>query len=213
MHTQPSSTKTRAISSMRSRFLDITTHDIQSMNDAQLIYHFITTTHEKYFIKLLDRNRIKIRTFLYMMVCNNKDEIADIEQEVIVALWQSIHTFKFKSTFSTYLYRVCSNVAHTYIRRMKHIHSVQFNEMSHGNSYPDAQDAHAHMHACDSEKIVRATIKKLKKEDRLIIYLREFEKYSLQESAEIMNCSISAIKSKLHRAKKRLAHILTKEHI
>ena len=198
---------------MCSRVLDIATQDIQSMNDAQLIYHFITTTHEKYFVQLLDRNRTKIRTFLYMMVCNNKNEIADIEQEVILALWQSIHTFKFKSTFSTYLYRVCSNVAHAYTRRIKHIHSVQFNEMSHKNRYADVQDANAHMHARDNEKMVHATIKKLKKEDRLIIYLREFEKYSLQESAEIMNCSISAIKSKLHRAKKRLARILTQEHI
>lgn len=194
---------------------DSSTRHTEWQRDAELIAQFLSTEEERYFVELCAHYKSRIRGLLYMLLNGVTDDILDVEQEIIIALWKSLPRFRFHSSFATYLYRLCRNVAYNYMRATRHRMTTSFNEHVHtrlntGNT--DGRDVADTMQQSVHIRMVRRTLHSLKPEDRLIIHLREFEKRSVEECARIFDCAIGTIKAKLHRAKKRLSRLLLEEY-
>lgn len=183
-----------------------------SPSDEQLIRCFQENSDEQSFLALLQRYQLAIRRLLYTLL--GSGEHADVKQEVLLSLWQSLSRFKFRSSFLTYLYRVCCNVAYTHLRRNSRTQSTIGFDEQRGSADDDRAPLAADDTLQQSEHtaLVQRTLRRLKTEDRLIIYLREFESRSVEECANILNCRSGTVKSQLHRAKKRLANILEEEY-
>lgn len=180
--------------------------------DTHLIRRFQRTGEHACFTTLMERHGDKVRRLLYTLLGGAVDEIPDVEQEVALALWRALDVFQFRSSFSTYLYRVCCNTAYSYVRRTRRIRAVtRFDEELHADrsdhrraSSTPAED----MQLRHQREVVCRALRRLKPDDRLIIHLREFEGHSTEKCAAILQCPIGTVKSKLHRAKKKLAYIL-----
>lgn len=191
---------------------------LSELSDEEMIRCFQERGDPEIFLALITRYDRIIRRFLYTLF--NREDRADVEQEITLALWQSLPRFAFRSAFSTYLYRICSNTVYRYLRRTRHRASAEhsFDALEQRAASEEGRSAQGRSFAAvfaddtlqQSEHIafVRRMLRRLKVEDRLIIHLREFELCSVEECAEILNCRVGTIKSQLHRAKKRLERIL-----
>ncbi|NLI97676.1 RNA polymerase sigma factor [bacterium] len=120
----------------------------------------------------------------------------DLVQEVFIKVWQKASSFKGRSKFSTWLYRVAVNHCLNYRSKQKSGLTSELDESVPDNS-PDAQAVYEVKERAD---LVRKAIAGLSSKQRMAILLFKFEGYSVAEVADIMELSFSATQSLIFRA-------------
>ncbi|OWZ83320.1 RNA polymerase sigma factor [Natranaerobius trueperi] len=169
------------------------------------------------FEDLVNKYQQKVYSLCYRFA-GNHDDANDLAQEAFIRVYHSIDKFHFKSAFSTWLYRVTSNVCLDEIRKKKRTSSVSINspmETDEGEVYFNLPDQKFNPEQLterkDVQDIVHKAIQELPEEQRITILLREIEGLSYEELAEALNVSIGTVKSRLNRARHNLKEILTQK--
>lgn len=143
------------------------------------------------------------------------DLVPDIAQETFIRAYRAIPQFRGESAFYTWLYRIAVNTAKKALVDLKRdpivtesARSVREeddetsrveSELSHGET-PDAMLASKEIAAA-----VNASIEALSEDLRQAITLREIEGLSYEEIAEVMNCPIGTVRSRIFRAREAIA--------
>ena len=131
---------------------------------------------------------------LCLRLCGNKDLAEDLTQDSFIRAWQKIDSFRGNSAFSSWLYRLSSNVAIGYLRQRSKWSVVSFEDC-----------LHEHNLGSDSLKTDRYDIEKamqaLPDQARVILILYEYLGYQHTEIAEITGMPVGTSKSHLHRAR------------
>jgi RNA polymerase sigma-70 factor (ECF subfamily) len=146
------------------------------------------------------------------------DLVPDIAQETFIRAYRAIPQFRGESAFYTWLYRIAVNTAKKALVELKRdplISEAAFslsddgdetsrveNELSHGET-PEAVMATKEIAAT-----VNAAIDALSEDLRQAITLREIEGLSYEEIAEVMNCPIGTVRSRIFRAREAIAEKL-----
>jgi len=146
------------------------------------------------------------------------DLVQDIAQETFIRAYRAIPQFRGESAFYTWLYRIAVNTAKKALVELKRdplISEAAFttsedgdetsrveNELSHGET-PEAVMATKEIAAT-----VNAAIDALSEDLRQAITLREIEGLSYEEIAEVMNCPIGTVRSRIFRAREAIAERL-----
>jgi RNA polymerase sigma-70 factor (ECF subfamily) len=146
------------------------------------------------------------------------DLVPDIGQETFVRAYRAIPQFRGESAFYTWLYRIAVNTAKKALVEMKRdplVSEAAFatsddgdetsrieNELSHDET-PEAVMATKEIAAT-----VNAAIDALSEDLRQAITLREIEGLSYEEIAEVMNCPIGTVRSRIFRAREAIAEKL-----
>jgi len=138
----------------------------------------------------------------------NRHEAEDITQEIFINAYKSLNRFRGESKLSTWLYRIAINHCLNYQSRKKWQQwlSLDFisetepeqNPASHNNR-PDTL-----LEQKETESIIQKCILSLPKQQQTALILHRYEGLSYQEIAQIMNCSVSSVESRLFRAKQSL---------
>jgi RNA polymerase sigma-70 factor (ECF subfamily) len=146
---------------------------------------------------------------------NSREEAEEVLQETFISACKNITKFEGRSALGTWLHRIATNAALMRLRKRK-LQEVSLDapiETKDGaDVYREIQDwAFApDDHAMNSE--VRTTLEKaiseLPETLRTVFVLREIEGYSTEETARMLDISISAAKVRLHRARLRLRQTL-----
>jgi RNA polymerase sigma-70 factor (ECF subfamily) len=121
----------------------------------------------------------------------------DLKQEILFQLWKSYPSFRRKSKFSTWLYRVTLNTAITYYGKLKRSNQNEVNVQE----IPDKEDEKDIKEDMVGEMYI--AIGRLGKIDKALILLF-LEDKSYEEIAEIMGMTTSNVGVRLLRAKKKL---------
>src|ERR1700758_371783 len=167
------------------------------------------------FNDLITRYRSKVFTMIYGMVQNEQDAW-DLAQEGFLKAWKSIHRFKGESSFYTWLYRIMTNVTIDSLRR-KGIHGeAEFDDrIAPGNIEPASRTTpsvdllpHQKLQQRDIRQRINEAIEKLSPEHRAVIVMKEMEDLQYSEIAEILNCSLGTVMSRLFYARKNLQPLL-----
>jgi RNA polymerase sigma-70 factor (ECF subfamily) len=147
------------------------------------------------------------------------DLVPDIAQETFIRAYRAIPQFRGDSAFYTWLYRIAVNTAKKALMELKRDPLVSEsarssarddddetsrveNELSDGET-PDAVLASKQIAAA-----VNFAIEALSEELRQAITLREIEGLSYEEIAEVMNCPIGTVRSRIFRAREAIAQRL-----
>jgi RNA polymerase sigma-70 factor (ECF subfamily) len=146
------------------------------------------------------------------------DLVPDIAQETFIRAYRAIPQFRGDSAFYTWLYRIAVNTAKKALVELKRDPLVSEssrasrddddetsrveNELSDGET-PDAVLASKQIAAA-----VNAAIEALSEDLRQAITLREIEGLSYEEIAEVMNCPIGTVRSRIFRAREAIAERL-----
>jgi RNA polymerase sigma-70 factor (ECF subfamily) len=151
----------------------------------------------------------KYQTYVYNiglgMLCNSEDA-ADITQETFLRLHRNLDSFRGDASFSTWLYRVAVNLCITELRRRGRSRFQFLDEISHEEdlrlseeSGPSPEQA-AQLE--DERRIVRQVLRMLPPDYRAVMVLRHFQQLAYEEIAEVLNLSLSQVKTRLFRARK-----------
>lgn len=134
----------------------------------------------------------------------------DAAQEVFIKAYRSLEKFRDDSSFSTWLYRIASNHCLDLLRRKARaktdsLDALLENEGSHVHRMlSSAADAAASFENAD---IVDRVLAHLPADYRLILTLRESQGLNYKELAQMLNCSMDAVKARLKRARKSFEEI------
>lgn len=167
------------------------------------------------FSKLILSYEKKVYNIALRMVLNPEDAY-DVAQEVFLKVYQSIHSFRGQSSFSTWIYRVASNVCLDFLRKKKkHATVISIDrqvETEENTVSKQLEDPSPGTFEQVEQNLMReelaAAITKLSPEHRLVIVYRDINGLSYEEIAQITGQSMGTVKSRLSRARKTLQKLL-----
>lgn len=155
--------------------------------------------------RLVKNNEQTVYNFSFK-ICRDRDKAEHIMQETFFSMIKSLHQFDGNSKLSTWLYRIVSNHCLMLARKDK---SKTFVSIDNNDDelYEDRYTAdwstipNQSLENEELKKILDEAINKLSPEYRLVFLLRDVEGLSTEETAEMTELSVPAVKSRLHRAR------------
>ena len=171
---------------------------------------------ETAFPELVQRYETRVYNHCVRMI-NDREESADLTQEVFLKVFRNIGNYEHTYSFYTWLYRITVNCCIDYIRKRKRQAqsiSLSFNTTDESSSgkeqeIPDITfTPDRFMRDKETSKMLHEAMSRLSDKMRTIILLKEIERFSYEEIADILNCSRGTVKSRLFRARERLRELL-----
>ena len=149
--------------------------------------------------KLYESHVMKIRRLL-TGILGPGDHIDDLVQDVFLQVFHSIGTFRGDSRFSTWLHRVASNLALSYLRKKKRTPTLKDDTHYPATAPKQAQSAELREELAE----LYAILDTLSPKRRLAFVLFEIEQYSIAEIAQMTGSNIATIKSRLFFGRKEI---------
>ena len=159
------------------------------------------------FEELISRYETKVHN-LAMRLTRNSEDAEEVLQDVFVTVYRKIEGFQGKAKFSSWLYRITVNAAFMKLRKRKQDQSVSFDDLlphlqnkaiTQRNAFGARSDALALNN--EIREALESAISKLPEEYRAVFVLRDIDGLSNKEVGEILDLSIPAVKSRLHRSR------------
>ena len=160
---------------------------------------------KKAFNLLVSRYQNRVAGLLTRYVSPN--DIPDVVQESFIKAYRSIGAFRGDSAFYTWLYRIAVNTAKNYLTAQgrrppnEDILAEEAESYDVGSNLRNVATPENEMLSNELKKIVFDTIKGLQEDLRTAITLREIEGLSYEEIAEIMECPVGTVRSRIFRAR------------
>lgn len=159
------------------------------------------------FDKLYDNYHQDLFQYIFYMV-KNKETTEDLVQEVYIRVLKSYENFKGDSSEKTWLFSIAKHVTYDYFRSLKRKRKRMldfFNWEEEGENYPDHSELPEELAIKSDElKQIYKLLDKCTIDQRNVLILRFLQSFSIQETAEILNFSVSKVKTTQHRALKTL---------
>ena len=140
----------------------------------------------------------------------DRHEVEDVTQEAFIKAYRAIGGFRGESAFYTWLYRIAVNTAKNYLetqgRRPPNTDvEIEGAELSdNGASLRDQATPERQMLTDEIGKTVRRVIEGLPEDLRAAIMFREIEGLSYEEIAQVMECPVGTVRSRIFRAREAL---------
>ena len=182
-----------------------------TLSDEACIERFKKTREEAVFNCLLNRYIKSIRRIIYSIVPGiTEEDSEDIIQETALALYKALPDFSIRSSFSTYLYRLCRNKAVDHIRKKQKERRLSRRILQ---NTPDETINTPEMITEKKEtwNKVTETLSRLPEIERTLIILKDVEHRKLEEISSILKKPVGTVKSRLHRARIHAAEIFKEE--
>jgi len=168
----------------------------------------------KAFEMLVVKYQRRIERLIGRMV-RDTDLVQDIAQETFIRAYRAIPQFRGESAFYTWLYRIAVNAAKKALVEMKRDPIVTESARASRddddetsrveNELSDGETPEALLASKEIAATVNASIDALSEDLRQAITLREIEGLSYEEIAEVMNCPIGTVRSRIFRAREAIA--------
>lgn len=154
---------------------------------------------------LFERHKDRVYS-IALHFCGNATTAHDIAQQVFLKLLTSIGQFNWQSEFGTWLYRMVANTCFDEQRRWRRL--LLFGEAPEIKWMSNRENIEAAYCQTEVASVVREAISQLKPKLRMPILLKYIEGMSYEEIAQVLDCSMGTVASRLSRGHKQLAHKL-----
>jgi RNA polymerase sigma-70 factor (ECF subfamily) len=146
---------------------------------------------------------------LWAVFNGSVEDVKDAEQEILTALFIGLGSFRSASSFGTYFYRFCRNKAVDLLRRKKREARVLRAAVRHAAVQPwSGGDPEEGLLAEERRKCVWRALGRLSEDERLLLAMREGEGMGVGEIAGLLGMRPGTVKSRLFRAREKLAKTL-----
>jgi RNA polymerase sigma-70 factor, ECF subfamily len=146
---------------------------------------------------------------------NNDDDAKDIYQEVFLRVYRGLKNFQFKSEFSTWLFRITTNVCLTHQAKKRDHDSLDKemyvdDETSTTLAETLVSDSNSDSLAVGSDLAIHINkaVDELPPQQKMVFTLKYFQEYKIREIADMMQCSEGAVKKYLFTATHKMRNSL-----
>ena len=160
---------------------------------------------------LVEKYQRKLARLLSRFV-RDPAEVEDVTQEAFIKAYRALPKFRGDSAFYTWLYRIGINTAKNYLmaagRRAPTstgVDSEEAESLEEGEQLRDINTPESLLLSREIGDTVNRTMESLPEELRTAIQLREIEGMSYEDIAQIMNCPIGTVRSRIFRAREAIA--------
>lgn len=155
----------------------------------------------------------KTSPFVYnlaLQIVHSKEEAEEVTQDVFLKVYRNFKKFRFRSSFSTWLYKIAINTAINKNRsRIKDRQNIEYKDGLSPLSFEEKLNGT--LERMDREELVSELLKLLDEKQRFCIILREKEGLSYKEIAEILKVPINTVRTRIKRAREKLLKYRNKE--
>ncbi|MGD1848120.1 MAG: RNA polymerase sigma factor [Salibacteraceae bacterium] len=141
---------------------------------------------------------------LALQLLKNREDAEEVAMDAFAKCYRSLGSFKAESRFSTWLYRIVYNTAISKGRKKKLTVSAIDDRIVEQAPEQDIQSAMAQMQQEERQKYLGLAMEKLHPEDVTLVQLYYLAGRPTDEVAEITGMTVSNVKVRLHRARKKL---------
>jgi RNA polymerase sigma-70 factor (ECF subfamily) len=147
-----------------------------------------------------------------MRFVNDPDEAKDIYQEVFIRIFKGLKKFEFRSEFSTWIFRITTNVCLTYKAKSKERMKVslynekvdenndtRFKEILYDGISPEEETSSKNI-----GEFIDEAVGNLSERQKITFVLKHYEGYKIREIAEMLDCKEGTVKKYLFDAVKNL---------
>ena len=169
---------------------------------------------------LVIRHQGRIYAMIRNMVKNDADAW-DLSQDVFVKAWKALPRFEARARFSTWLFRIAHNVVYDWVRKRKIESAGELNDeiFDRDRIDPSARTAPSFVESPDDalsntelRTKIEAALGKLSPEHREAVILKDVQGLSYKEIADVMDCSLGTVMSRLFYARQKLQTLLKDEY-
>ena len=139
-----------------------------------------------------------------LKILNNREDAEEIAQDCFVKVYQSLKTFERKSKFSTWLYRIVYNAAISRTRKKKLDLIPMDNYVINNYSEDDVSKGIDEIDPEEQKIMIERAMEHLTDDENLLITLFYKGENSIEEISNITGLSMSNVKVRLHRIRKKL---------
>lgn len=185
-------------------------NELTSSHDEELVRQAVDRESAEAFEELMSRYYERTYAIIFRMV-RETETARDLTQETFLKAWRGLSSYSGDAAFFTWIYRIARNLVSSEYRRLRvrpqvvmtlgdtgEADSPGFDPQSRGQSPEEETSRHERR-----EKITEA-IAGLPPDFREIIVLRDLEKTSYDEIAELLEIPVGTVRSRLHRARMEL---------
>jgi RNA polymerase sigma-70 factor (ECF subfamily) len=176
----------------------------EGADDFTLIRRFLSSGDPNTFRDLVERHLPSIRRLLYTLFKGQREDMEDAEQEIILTLFQGLKGFQFRSSFRTYFYRLARNRGIDCLRRRRSRQRA-LARLRPGLTDKEAMSPEEQVLRREEIGTLLGVFQTLPFKDRQLIVMKDVDGFSIDEIAEILEVPSGTVKSRLHRARKKLA--------
>jgi RNA polymerase sigma factor RpoE len=164
--------------------------------------------------ELVRRYHERVYATVYHMTANHEDA-NDLTQEAFIKAYQALKSFKGGSSFYTWVYRIAVNKTINFLKQRRNRAQISLNDIDFNAEHdPDLvalisdKTPRREVSLSELQEKLNAAMQKLSEPHRLVVTLHDVQGLSHEEIAEIMDCNIGTVRSRLFYARQQLqAHL------
>lgn len=137
-----------------------------------------------------------------LSLCGNADHADDLAQETLVRAWDKLHTFEEGTNLKAWLFTILRNAYYSEFR--KHRREVADSDGIYASRLASRAEQPGHLELTELLEV----LERLPCDQREALILVGAEGFAYEEAAEICGCAVGTIKSRVNRARRRLADTL-----
>jgi RNA polymerase sigma factor (sigma-70 family) len=160
--------------------------------------------------ELVQRHQERIYGTIYHMTSNHEDA-NDLAQETFIKAFQALKSFKGGSSFYTWVYRIAVNKTLNFLKQRKNRQGMSLNDLDFNAEHdPDLVALISHQTPrrdaalAELQKKLNEAMAKLSDDHRLAVTLHDVQGVPHEEIAQIMECNVGTVRSRLFYARQQL---------
>lgn len=149
----------------------------------------------------------------------NEEDAMDALQESFIKIFRHLDKFKEDSRFDTWVYRIVVNTCNDLCRgtAIQKVTGSLYREDEDGESMLEFRDSaptpEEHTVRMERSAEILDCLEKVPLDQREILILREIQGFSYEEIAEVLECSLGTVKSRINRARAKLRELILEQNL
>jgi len=141
---------------------------------------------------------------LSMKILNQREDAEEVAQDAFIKAYNSLSSFQSSSTFKTWFFRIVYNTAISRLRSRKNI-EVKIDDIKITDVEIQAtESAIGQLNTDDRQKYLQIGLDRLEPDERALLKMYYYDDFSMDEISVIAGLTVSNVKVKIHRSRKKL---------
>ena len=141
---------------------------------------------------------------LSMKLLNQREDAEEAAQDAFIKAYNSLQSFQSSSTFKTWFFRIVYNTSISKLRTRKNVEvKIDDVKISDAELY-STENAVGQLNSEDRQKYLQEGLERLEPEERALLKMYYYDDFSMDEVSAITGLTVSNVKVKIHRSRKRL---------